>query len=491
MFNWDEAAHPREPKGSEHGGEFKKSEATAKTAGDAIKQGASRKRSNIGVFVKPIVGPSGASLTAYDWKWTWGLSEDGEDEIKVSDWDESQKNEHTGRDIVHHFHVNTPDGMQVVSVDSAIKLLGLTSEAGSRVRNLGTALMKLAQARQKLEQMKRDGVSEYQQKWQQGDIDRLEKHAKLLEDEAGKKSRGENPVDEYRDLLRKTHATIELMRTDPAGKKPSSSWGAVSEITKELAKRGEHTYSQVDDIRREGIRIFGRLLKSAGLDAVGGKTSKSPYADDHEFHNFAKAKKETIKASTDMQMRNWFKANGESATKAIDDAKAWLSKYSQGKEKYSNSPSQAQREAGNYKMEHIRVHGLPISIETPKGQKRRPEWPSLAADYGYFKNTLGKDGDHIDVFVGPDKTSEIVFVIDQVGLNGKFDEHKVLLGFANQADAIATYRKCYHNNWKVGPVTAMTIAQFKNWIANGKHSRPIAKQVSRYSMFEPMLLASV
>jgi hypothetical protein len=157
-------------------------------------------------------------------------------------------------------------------------------------------------------------------------------------------------------------------------------------------------------------------------------------------------------------------------------------------ERYRNEPTPAQREAGNYRKEHIRVHGLPISIETKKGDKRRPEWPSLAADYGYFKKTLGKDGDNIDVFVGPDKTSEIVFVIDQVGLNGKFDEHKVLLGFANQSDAIATYKRCYHNDWKVGPVTAMTIAQFKNWIASGKHSRPIAKQVSRYSMFEPQLL---
>jgi hypothetical protein len=160
-------------------------------------------------------------------------------------------------------------------------------------------------------------------------------------------------------------------------------------------------------------------------------------------------------------------------------------------ERYGCQPTDAQRKAGNYKMEHIRVHGLPISIETKKGDKRRPQWPSLAADYGYIKRTLGKDGDHIDVFVGPDKSSEMVFVIDQVGLNGKFDEHKVLLGFANQADAIATYRKCYHNGWKVGPVTAMTIAQFKNWITSGKHSRPIGKQVSRYSMFEPKLLASV
>jgi hypothetical protein len=860
MFNWDEASHPREPKGSKVGGEFKKKDATAKTASDAIKQGASRKRSNIGVFVKPIVGPSGASLTAYDWKWIWGLSEDGEDEKKVSDWEQSEKNDHTGRDIVHHFHVRTPDGMQVVSVDSAIKLLGLTGEAGNRVRNLGTALMKLSQAKQKLEQMKSDGSSEYSQKWQQGEIDRLEKHAKLLEDEAGKKSRGENPIDEYRNLLRKTHETVELMRTDPAGKKQSSSWGAVAEIAKELAKRGEHTDSQITDIRRDGIRIFGRLLKSAGLDPVGGRTPKSPYADDHEFHNFAKAKKETIKASTDMQMRNWFKANGDAATKAIEDANNWLGKYKKndkdyyqasfainwnadlyagpnqmmfdwdesahprepkgaegskggeftkktsgekevkpssvevksgegplrkvgdgfyyiasgkknarhtlryksmdydtdgkstrirdnhsetltsdfktsiekakgilgkygektlyanefelndpdnprdpdvfkfgkyegkkisevddagyiqwawsqpwlynsdkhkrfreelkkaghhpipetvkvhelskklddayGKDNESDSkgeqttledlfhsykfsdpkstakgkrdpakfekgmrwiqdegklwtrgdmpepkrkveellrktcqkfidvansrgaaeekpdhfwlgvreyaktvlgamdagsesegakaerelreakskqfeamqkirgskdpdqyqadefaysiekysmPSKAQAEAGNYRMKHVRIAGLNISIETPKGKRRRPEWPPMAADYGYIKGTTGRDGDHLDVFVGPKPNSEIVYVIDQANKEGGFDEHKIMLGFVGMKNAVDCYKRCYTPGWKVGPVTAMTIGQFKNWIRDGKHKKPIEMQVSKYS----------
>ena len=105
----------------------------------------------------------------------------------------------------------------------------------------------------------------------------------------------------------------------------------------------------------------------------------------------------------------------------------------------------------------------------------------MAADYGYFKGTLGRDGDHIDVFVGPNRNSQMVFVIDQVAETGKFDEHKCLLGFYTESEAIATYRKCYTDGWKVGPVTAMTISQFKNWLAAGKHSKPIEKQVSRYS----------
>jgi hypothetical protein len=153
---------------------------------------------------------------------------------------------------------------------------------------------------------------------------------------------------------------------------------------------------------------------------------------------------------------------------------SWSDQYS--------APTEAQREAGNYRKKHIRLYGLDISIETPRGQRRRPEWPTMKADYGYIRGTTGKDGDSLDVFIGPSPTSELVYVIDQVGLNGKFDEHKIMLGFTSRDRAIRTYRLCYTRDWKVGPVTTMTIEQFKNWIESGKHRLPIERQVSKYSM---------
>jgi len=150
------------------------------------------------------------------------------------------------------------------------------------------------------------------------------------------------------------------------------------------------------------------------------------------------------------------------------------------KEKYS-APSEAQREAGNYPKKHIRLHGLDISIETAKGERRRPEWPPMPCDYGYIRETVGKDKDHVDVFVGPNRKSELVVVVDQVNQDGKFDEHKVLLGFSNKESAIKQYKLAYTSGWKVGPVTVMTIAQFKAWLKVGSQNRPVEKQVSRYS----------
>lgn len=80
------------------------------------------------------------------------------------------------------------------------------------------------------------------------------------------------------------------------------------------------------------------------------------------------------------------------------------------------NPSQAQKEAGNYKHGHVTIQGLPITIETAKGVKRQ-EWHDkpLAAHYGYIKRTLSEaDGDHVDVFIGPNPDSERMWIIDQL-----------------------------------------------------------------------------
>jgi hypothetical protein len=105
----------------------------------------------------------------------------------------------------------------------------------------------------------------------------------------------------------------------------------------------------------------------------------------------------------------------------------------------------------------------------------------MPCDYGDIKGTEGSDGDPVDVFVGPNLNSEFVCVVDQVSKEGSFDEHKVLFGFDNESDAIACYKKAYTPGWKVGPVTTMTVEQFKEWLKCGKQKKPIAKQVSKYA----------
>lgn len=130
-------------------------------------------------------------------------------------------------------------------------------------------------------------------------------------------------------------------------------------------------------------------------------------------------------------------------------------------------PTEAQKEAGNYKKGHVRLNGLDISIENPAGSRRRPEWPPLQNHYGYFKGSVGADKDHVDVFM-TDRASEPdlpVFVVDQVNRDGSFDEHKVVLGAADEPDARSTYLGNYEKGWTgLGAITQMTQDEFKTWL---------------------------
>lgn len=89
-------------------------------------------------FAKPYRGPSGASLVAYEWKHELKETVDkrGEDSaVRVSNWNESATNWQTGREIVHQFHVTSPNGeTRVTSLETALKLMGYTSENGVAAR---------------------------------------------------------------------------------------------------------------------------------------------------------------------------------------------------------------------------------------------------------------------------------------------------------------------------------------------------------------------
>ncbi len=130
-------------------------------------------------------------------------------------------------------------------------------------------------------------------------------------------------------------------------------------------------------------------------------------------------------------------------------------------------PTQAQKEAGNYKKGHVSLGGLDVTIENPAGTSRRPEWPPLKHSYGYVKRSEGADGDHVDVFLGPKAADESnpVFIVDQVNKDGSFDEHKVMVGFADKGAARRGYLANYEKGWQgLGDITPMPFDQFKEWV---------------------------
>lgn len=145
-------------------------------------------------------------------------------------------------------------------------------------------------------------------------------------------------------------------------------------------------------------------------------------------------------------------------------------------------PTEAQKVAGNYRKKHVNFQGLDISIENEKGSTRSgtdadgKRWSCvLPADYGYIKRTEGADGDQVDVYVGPHKASRQVFIINQHRLSGGFDEHKVMLGFNSEREAIDTYVRGFSDGKgraRVGSLEPMSIDAFKDWLKRGKTTSP-------------------
>ena len=155
-------------------------------------------------------------------------------------------------------------------------------------------------------------------------------------------------------------------------------------------------------------------------------------------------------------------------------------------------PTDAQKEAGNYRKGTVKLQGLDIAIENPQGSERSgrapdgTEWKvTMPAHYGYVRRTEGADGDQVDVYIGPEPTSENVFIVDQVDADSKaFDEHKVMLGYPDEAAALADYDAAFDDGR--GPdrrkaVGALTMDQFKAWLAGGNTAQPFSAPLEEFN----------
>ena len=148
------------------------------------------------------------------------------------------------------------------------------------------------------------------------------------------------------------------------------------------------------------------------------------------------------------------------------------------------SPTDGQKEAGNYRKGHVKVHGLDISIENPRGSWReggQPDkrWKSrLPHHYGYIRKTEGGDGDHVDVYLGHHLKSPHVFVVDQHHLDGDkdFDEHKCFIGFGSKSQAREAYHSAFSDGKgkdRIGHIETMTVDEFKDWLKDGDTTQAV------------------
>jgi len=137
----------------------------------------------------------------------------------------------------------------------------------------------------------------------------------------------------------------------------------------------------------------------------------------------------------------------------------------------------------------ITFRGLQISVETDKGEKRH--WydshnkehgtTTMKHAYGYIRRTEGVDGDHVDVYVGPNEDAKNVYIVHQMKAPDfkKFDEDKCMLGFDTLEEAKKAYLAHYNKLGFLGSVTTMPFEEFKEKVMKTyDHPKKIAEAIA-------------
>ena len=255
----------------------------------------------------------------------------------------------------------------------------------------------------------------------------------------------------------------------------------------QLSKDG--TYWNVNSAGIFNVKYSRRKPKVYSVPALGEdiNTDTSEVDSDHS-EGVAAPAGNSSKTSTS-------KVSESPETKQEKAEKSISAKVKEASADVNTEPTEAQKEAGNYKKGHVQFGTFDITIEQPEGSIRRgtdangKQWESkMHNTYGYFRGTEGVDGDHIDVFLSNDMdvwNGAQVFVVDQYNPDGTFDEHKVMLGFNDASDAKNNYLANYKKGWENGrriDVSAVSLADFEKWIASSHRK---TKPFSGYKSVKP------
>lgn len=188
-----------------------------------------------------------------------------------------------------------------------------------------------------------------------------------------------------------------------------------------------------------------------------------------------------------LQSARGLETDGSAARPAAVDSPDHIETVGQ---RINTEPTEAQIEAGNYKKGHIRLAGLDISIENPRGSVRRGTTPDgqpweveMPAAYGYVKRTKGRDGDHVDAYIGDQPQARSVFLVDQIDPQTRnFDEHKAMIGFGSRDAAVRAYDAAFSDgsgSRRMGAMTEMPLHEFKNWVRSGNTTKAVAYRKPR------------
>lgn len=244
-------------------------------------------------------------------------------------------------------------------------------------------------------------------------------------------------------------------------------------------------YESIKKLKERPL-LWERSAKAASEDVATPTITTIESLNDDETSSRTKSQSNGSSAS---------KVSESSETKQEKAEKSISAKVKEASADVNTEPTEAQKEAGNYKKGHVQVGAFDITIEQPEGSIRRgtdadgKQWESkMHNTYGYFRGTEGVDGDHIDVFLSNDIdgwNGAQVYVVDQYNPDGTFDEHKVMLGFNDMDEAKGDYLANYEQGWENDrriDITGVNLEDFEKWIASSHRK---TKPFSEYKSVKP------
>ena len=142
-------------------------------------------------------------------------------------------------------------------------------------------------------------------------------------------------------------------------------------------------------------------------------------------------------------------------------------------------PYELIRKASKAVVDTVDFHGVTLDIEFPIGNAIGLSGEPIEAAYGFIRGTEGADGDEIDIYLGPNKDSDLVVKIENVGKNShKYLEDKWMLGFNTKQEVVSAFIK--HKGYEsLGEVIITDASKFSAMFAKDsespKHFGPSAK----------------
>lgn len=243
----------------------------------------------------------------------------------------------------------------------------------------------------------------------------------------------------------------------------------------------------------EGLRTVGHNRIASNLESIGMTPEElRVYQGSMTFSKAFGYKVSKIKGRPEVkQLEQLTKETAVEVGKALgvlDDPQSILERYVDPcvvKSLYLNSINPESMDKAQRLQGRTEFQGLAVSIENRKGSVRKWYNPhdktegetKMHFPYGYIRRTEGADGDHVDVYLGPNKDAPTAFVVHQMKAPDftKYDEDKVMLGFDSAEEAKAAYIKQYDNPKFFGKMTAVPMEEFKEKVLNKENHGQMVK----------------